>query len=169
MARPTQGGANGGGTVSELSPSGSDGPSRSLRIFPAGSAPQAGLIIDSAGIKWRHRWRRHVLSRSLRAVTVGQWLDHQQHFTVSPTNRFDFGPVGNLVMDYSGNLDGATYSLGSQRRATSSKFRPSGNGWTYTHSSLYWRQRWLRSDRRYRHRCQRTCTARPRAGAAGWA
>jgi hypothetical protein len=52
-----------------------------------------------------------------------------QSFT---TNRFDFGPVGNLVMDRNGNLYGATYSLGSHGQGNVFELSPSANGWTYT-------------------------------------
>jgi len=35
-------------------------------------------------------------------------------------------------MDHSGNLYGATYSLGSHNEGNIFKLSPSGNGWTYT-------------------------------------
>jgi uncharacterized repeat protein (TIGR03803 family) len=127
-----QGGTEGGGTVFELSPSGSGWTEQIIANFPAGSATQAGLIIDSAG--------------NLYGATDGVGTSSAEVFelshsgnswTLTPlytfaTNRFDFGPVANLVMDHSGNLYGATYSLGSHNEGNIFKLSPSGNGWTYT-------------------------------------
>jgi uncharacterized repeat protein (TIGR03803 family) len=127
-----QGGTNGGGAVFELSPSGSGWTEQIIANFPAGSAPQAGLIIDSAG--------------NLYGATDGVGTSSAEVFELSPsgngwtlstlhsftTNRFDFGPVGNLVMDHSGNLYGATYSLGSHSEGNIFELTPSGSGWTYT-------------------------------------
>ncbi len=126
------GGTNGGGTVFELSPSGSGWTEQIIANFPAGSAPQAGLIIDSAG--------------NLYGATDGIGTSSAEVFELSPsgnswilttlysfsTNRFDFGPVGNLVVDHSGNLYGATYSLGTHSQGNIFELSPSGSGWTYT-------------------------------------
>lgn len=127
-----QGGTGGGGTVFELSPSGSGWTEQIIANFPSGSGTQAGLIIDSAG--------------NLYGATDGVGTSSGEVFELSPsggswtlttlhsfvTNRFDFGPAGNLVMDHNGNLYGATYSLGSHNAGNIFELSPSGNGWTYT-------------------------------------
>jgi uncharacterized repeat protein (TIGR03803 family) len=126
------GGTNGGGTVFELSPSGSGWTEQIIANFASGSAPQAGLIIDSAG--------------NLYGATDGVGTSSAEVFELSPsgnswtmttlhsfsTNRFDLGPVGNLVMDHSGNLYGATYSLGVHTDGNIFELSPSGGSWTYT-------------------------------------
>jgi len=126
------GGTMGGGTVFELSPSGSNWTERIIANFPAGSAPQAGLIIDRAG--------------NLYGATDGVGTSSAEVFELSPsgsnwtltalhtfsTNIYDIGPVGNLVMDHSGNLYGATYTLGAHSKGNIFELSPSGNSWTYT-------------------------------------
>ena len=128
-----QGGTNGGGTVFQLVPSGSGWTENIIANFPAGAEPQAGLIIDSAG-------NLYGATSGVSGSTASQvfelspsgssWqLTVLQSFT---TNRFDFGPVGNLAMDRNGNLYGATYSLGSHGQGNVFELSPSANGWTYT-------------------------------------
>jgi uncharacterized repeat protein (TIGR03803 family) len=129
-----QGGANGGGAVFQLVPSGGSWTESLIASFPAGAQPQAGLIIDAAG--------------NLYGATSGVGANNtSQVFELSPsgnswqlktlysfanTARFDLGPVGNLAMDHSGNLYGATYSLGTHDKGNIFELSPSGNSWTYT-------------------------------------
>lgn len=127
-----EGGMEAGGGVFQLLPSGSGWTEGIIANFPQGSGLQAGLIIDSAG--------------NLYGATDGIGTGSAEVFELTPsgggwslttlytfsTNRSDFGPVGNLVMDHSGNLYGATYSLGSHNQGNIFKLTPSNGSWTYT-------------------------------------
>jgi uncharacterized repeat protein (TIGR03803 family) len=128
-----QGGANGGGAVFQLVPAGGSWTENIITSFPAGAEPQAGLIIDASG--------------NLYGATTGIGTSGTSEvFELSPsgnswqltsvhafptTSQFNFGPVGNLVMDHNGNLYGATYSLGVHGKGNIFELTPSGNSWTY--------------------------------------
>lgn len=129
-----QGGSSGGGTVFQLVPSGGGWTENIIANFPLGADPQAGLIIDGSG--------------NLYGATDGVGASGTSEvFELSPsgnswqltslhsfpsTSQFNIGPVGNLVMDQSGNLYGTTYSLGVHNKGNIFKLTPSGGSWNYT-------------------------------------
>lgn len=130
----SQGGANGGGTVFQLTASGSGWTETIIASFPTGANPQAGLIIDAAG--------------NLYGATTGLGANSTAEvFELSPSGNswqmktlysfpsvagFNLGPYGNLVMGRDGSLYGATFSLGQQGDGNIFKLTPSGQNWTYT-------------------------------------
>jgi uncharacterized repeat protein (TIGR03803 family) len=127
------GGANGGGTVFQLVPSGGGWTENIIASLPAGSQPQPGLISDAAG--------------NFYGATTGQGTQSvAQVFELSPAGNswqfktlyhfpsvagFNQGPYGNLVMGRDGSLYGATYSLGLYGYGNIFKLTSSGQTWSY--------------------------------------
>ena len=131
------GGINGAGTVYQLVPNGSGWTENIIAKFAptdnAGKYPEAGLIIDQAG--------------NLYGATSESAAGGGSVFELSPSGNSwqltvlysfshpnGYGPIGNLVMDDSGNLYGTTYSLGAGW-GNIFKLTRSGSGWAY--SDLY--------------------------------
>ncbi len=128
-----QGGASGGGTVFQLAPSGGSWTENIITSFPAGAEPQAGLIIDAAGNLYGATTGIGASGTSEvfeLSPSGNSWQLTSLHAFLS-TSQFNLGPVGNLVMDHSGNLYGATYSLGVHGKGNIFELTPSGNSWTY--------------------------------------
>jgi hypothetical protein len=132
------GGEYGGGTVFKLTPSGSGWTESVIMSFPppgsgVGEYLEAGLIIDQAGNLYG------ATTEGLKGVGSGSV------FELSPSSNgwqltvlyaFDTpccgGPIGNLVMDSSGNLYGATNGGGAFGYGNVFKLTRSAGGWTYT-------------------------------------
>jgi uncharacterized repeat protein (TIGR03803 family) len=135
------GGANGCGTVYELSPNGSSWTETVLYSFgcdtDSGSAPIGGLIIDAAGNLYgttnfggaNHGGTVFELSPS-----GGGWT-FQLLYSLRYNGTFDFiyyGPTGSLAMDAAGNLYGTGLMDGSFGGGNVFKLTPSNGSWTYT-------------------------------------
>jgi uncharacterized repeat protein (TIGR03803 family) len=133
-----QGGANGYGTVYELSPSGGGWTEKVLYSFQNGSDgsyPIGGLIFDQSGNLYG-------------AVDNGGSGGGGTVFELTPSGGgwnynllYSFaggaqcGPRASLVMDGSGNLYGTTYCNGANNKGSIFKLAPSAGAWTQT--SLY--------------------------------
>lgn len=130
-----EGGAGGGGTVDQLTPSGSGWTESTLYSFsmngPAGYSMLNGVILDSAGNLYG-------------ATPYGAAGGVGAAFELTPSGsgwNFDLlypflggsglaGPDGDLVMDSAGNLYGAAYSLGGDGLVF--KLTPSDGTWIYS-------------------------------------
>ncbi len=130
------GGANGDGTVFELTFSGSgwtDAVLYSFQTASDGGNPYAGLIFDSSG----NLYGATSSGGSGGGGTVfkltpsnnGTWT---YSLIYSFTGANDCGPQNSLVMDQAGHLYGTTYCDGANSLGNVFKLTPSGNGWTYT-------------------------------------
>jgi uncharacterized repeat protein (TIGR03803 family) len=130
------GGANGWGSVFELTPSGSGWTESILYAFQGqndGGAPYSGLIMDSAG----NLYGTTAAAGANRQGVVfelkssgGGWSE-QVLYTFQGGN--DGGqPVAGLIFDSAGNLYGATASWGSGGGGTVFKLASSGGSWTYS-------------------------------------
>jgi uncharacterized repeat protein (TIGR03803 family) len=130
------GGANGAGTVFELTPSGSGWTHTVLYSFqPAsdGGNPYSGLMFDSSG----NLYGATSSGGSGGGGTVfkltpagnGTWT---YSVIYSFTGANDCGPQNNLAMDQAGNLYGTTYCDGANKLGNVFKLTPTGGGWTYT-------------------------------------
>ena len=131
------GGPNGYGTVFQLVPSGSGWTENILVSFPelnTGNCVSSGLIIDDAGNLYGatsgcNGYPGTASVFELSPSGSGWQLNVLHSFTLSTGN---VGPVGNLVMDSSGNLYGITESYGPSGNGNFFKLSPSANGWVYT-------------------------------------
>jgi uncharacterized repeat protein (TIGR03803 family) len=126
----SQGGAYGGGTVFEISATGTESILHSF-VFDSledGFYPETGLIMDRRG--------------NLYGTTyVGGAFGHGTAFRLAPdgteTILHSFGatrsdgdnPVGSLVMDKQGNLYGTTSAGGALQKGTVFKLAPNGTEW----------------------------------------
>ena len=123
----------GGGTVYEVSPSGSGWNGFTLHSFEetdSGSTPWAGLISDSAG--------------NLYGTTAyGGLNDSGVVFELSPSNGsytysvlYNFsgggGSLSRLSMDTAGNLYGSQYAVGANMDGLIFKLTRGSSGWTFT-------------------------------------
>jgi uncharacterized repeat protein (TIGR03803 family) len=132
------GGEYGGGTVFRLTPSGSGWTESVIMNFPppgsnVGVYLQAGLIIDQAdnlygATSFSSGGYEGGSVFELSPSSNGWELTVLYVFTEDNSQ----GPVGNLVMDNSGNLYGATYAAGAFGWGNVFKLTRSGGGWTYT-------------------------------------
>lgn len=130
------GGADGWGSVFELTPSGSDWTETILHTFTGGSdggAPYSGLIADDSGN----------LYGTASACQSGCW---GTVFELSPSGSgYDFKtlysfaggsdggqPTAGLLMDKQGNLLGAAESAGRNGGGVIFELTPSGSSWSYS-------------------------------------
>ena len=127
------GGANGDGTVYQLTPSGSGWTENLLYSFQNGSDGEnaaAGLIFDSSG----NLYGGASAGGSGGGGTVFQLTPSGGHWTLSVINSFtgSGGPASSLVSDASGNLYGTTVEDGAHGAGSVFKLTFSGGGWTFT-------------------------------------
>ncbi len=135
------GGQFGGGTVYELSPSGSGWTEKILYSFRGGSdgsGPVGGLIMDAAGNLYGtasfggDRWGGTVFELS---PSGSDWTFHLI-YSLQYTGTFDwtfYGPSGSLAMDASGSLYGTAVLAGAFDDGSVFKLTPNHDGsWTYT-------------------------------------
>ena len=132
------GGAFGGGTVYELSPSGSGWTKRTLYSFqqqPDGGNPYAGVLLDPAG----NLYGATQYGGSGGGGTVfelspsgGGWTYTVLYGFVGSGGGHAKGPVADLVMDSAGNLYGTTAGDGAYRFGCVFKLTHGSGGWTYT-------------------------------------
>jgi uncharacterized repeat protein (TIGR03803 family) len=130
------GGAYGGGTVYELTPSGGGWTESVLYSFGGGSdgnTPWGGVILDNAGNLYGTTGAGGLSN----AGTVFQ-LVHSMRWTENILRSFAYGsdggdhPFAGLIIDQSGNLYGATQEGGSGSGGTVFELSPSGGGWTFS-------------------------------------
>jgi uncharacterized repeat protein (TIGR03803 family) len=133
------GGAFGGGTVYELSPSGSGWTKRILHSFQLsqtdGASPFAGLIFDQSG----NLYGATQYGGSGGGGTVFELSPSGGNWTFTTLYSFSGsgggrakGPVADLVMDSAGNLYGSTAGDGVYRFGSAFKLTHGTGGWTYT-------------------------------------
>jgi uncharacterized repeat protein (TIGR03803 family) len=126
------GGANGYGTIFEVTPGGTESILHSFQNADDGAYPYAGLISDAAGDLYG-------------AATDGGAGGGGTIFELTPSNgSFTFnvlysvpgwGISGNfrdLMLDASGNIFGATHCDGNDSAGTVFELSPSGGSWNYT-------------------------------------
>ncbi|MFZ0314765.1 MAG: choice-of-anchor tandem repeat GloVer-containing protein [Candidatus Korobacteraceae bacterium] len=111
-----QGGSGGGGTVFQLTPSGSSWTQSTLYSFPgtAGSGPYATLLMDSGGNLYGTTKGAGAYGKG----SVFKLTPDNGAWTLSTLHDFTGGadgatPESSLVMDATGNLYGTTYAGGS--------------------------------------------------------
>jgi uncharacterized repeat protein (TIGR03803 family) len=135
------GGTGRGGTVFELSPSGSGWTEKVLYNFQGstdGASPIGGLIFDSSG----NLYGTTNVGGANNGGTVfelspsggGNWTFHLL-YSLDYIGSFDFvlyGPTGTLAMDSSGSLYGTTIGDGPFASGSVFKLTPSNDGWIYT-------------------------------------
>jgi uncharacterized repeat protein (TIGR03803 family) len=134
------GGANGGGTVYELSPSGSSWTETVLYSFNnsgSGVGPVGGLIMDAAGNLYGTTNKGGVNNGGTvfeLSPNNGSWT-FQLLYSLSYNGDFDFeyyGPTGSLAMDAAGNLYGSGIMNGADADGAVFKLTQSNGSWTYT-------------------------------------
>jgi uncharacterized repeat protein (TIGR03803 family) len=127
------------GTIYELTQSGQDWIGNDIYAFTGGSDggyPQAGVIFDAAG----NLYGATGAGGSGGGGTVfelspsnGGWnFQLLYSFAGAHSGRIVVGPVGNLVMDSSGNLYGTTISDGANGYGAVFKLTQSNGSWSYT-------------------------------------
>lgn len=130
------GGANGYGTVFELTPSGSGWAENTLHALQSvtdGGQPFGGVVFNSAGNVYGGTGSGGPGSGGtvyeLMPSNGGWTFDVLYSFTSSG---YLPGPHGNLTMDASGNLYGTTTKDGTHGAGSVFKLTPSNGGWTET-------------------------------------
>jgi len=129
---------NGPGAIYELTFSGLNWTETQLYAFTGGSDgayPQAGVILDQAG----NLYGATSAAGSGNGGTVfelspsaGGWTYTVLYSFTGHGSGMTVGPIGNLVMDSSGNLYGTTFIDGAFGRGAVFKLTPSDGGWSYT-------------------------------------
>jgi uncharacterized repeat protein (TIGR03803 family) len=130
------GGANGWGSVFELTQSGSGWTENILYSFQGGAdggAPYSGLIMDSAG----NLYGTASAGGSFRQGTVFELSPSGGAWTQKVLYTFQGGddggqPVAGLIFDNSGNLYGATASWGTGGGGTVFELAPAGGSWAFS-------------------------------------
>jgi len=132
------GGANGYGTIYELSPSGSGWTEKILYNFQGqtdGGMPYAGLVFDRAG----NLYGATTVGGNGQGGTLFQLAPQGSNWNYQPLcsftrqmGEFAGGPVATPAMDSAGNLYGATSGDGAYGFGEVFKATNSGSGWTCT-------------------------------------
>lgn len=130
------GGALGEGGVFELSHSGSGWTETVLATFGppspcTGGYPLGGVIMDGAGNLFGATTGDGTTACVYELTPSGGSWQMTVLYTFTFSNN-SAGPVGNMVLDDSGNLYGTTEQLGAFGKGNVFKLARSGNGWTYT-------------------------------------
>jgi uncharacterized repeat protein (TIGR03803 family) len=146
------GGANGGGTIFELSPEASGSWTvKELYSFPGsaagataeGETPNAGLIFDTKGNLYGTTFSGGAngggLVFKLTPAAEGSWTETVLH-SFAPDNNEDYTdgtlPSGSLTLDAQGNLYGTTYTGGMDLGGIVFELSP-GAGGIWTEQVLY--------------------------------
>jgi uncharacterized repeat protein (TIGR03803 family) len=132
-----QGGANGRGTVFELTYSGNSWTERVIYSFsgaPDGFLPDSGLFIDKNGNLFGTTISGGADNLgTVYELTYDSKLGWTEKFRYSFQNGTDGSvPFGGLVSDSAGNLYGASSDGGINGGGTIFELSPSGNSWTFT-------------------------------------
>jgi hypothetical protein len=130
------GGANGWGSVFELTQSDSGWTETILYSFQGGAdggAPYSGLIMDNAG----NLYGTATAAGAFRQGTVFELSPSAGGWTQKVLYTFQGGddggqPVAGLIFDNAGNLYGATASWGTGGGGTVFKLAPAGGSWSYS-------------------------------------
>jgi len=131
------GGANGMGTVYEVSPSGTKWKERVLRSFGSSddlSYPNSGLTMDASGNLYGCALFGGTLGHGgvfELKLSGGRWQE-----TIIYDFSRDAGGSGTLVLDSAGNLYGTTNSGGTHKQGVVFKLTPSSGG-NWTEAVLY--------------------------------
>ncbi len=129
------GGAYGLGTVFELTRSGSNWTETILYSFNGidGSGADGGVVFDRAGNLYGGTLVGGVPGRG---GVVYELSPSNQGWTLTILHTFTFsgngGIRGNLTVDSSGNIYGATVGDGAYGQGSVFKLTPSGSGWSFT-------------------------------------
>jgi len=132
----TAGGQYQGGTVFELTPSGSGWTETVLHSFQSseGTSPFGGLIFDASGHLYGTTYSGGIGGY---AGSVFELSPSNGGWAFSVLHLFDFseregaGPVAGVTMDAAGNLYGSTIGGGSYSDGTVYKLVYDGGAWTY--------------------------------------
>ena len=130
------GGANGWGSVFELTQNGSQWTESILYSFQGGAdggAPYSGLIMDAAG----DLYGAATAGGAFRQGTVFELSPSGGSWTEKTLYTFQGGndggqPAAGLILDPAGNLYGATTSFGTGGGGTVFKLAQAGGSWTYS-------------------------------------
>lgn len=128
------GGQYSAGVVYELSPNGSGWTEQDLVDLGApgtGGYTISGLIRDSASNLYGGETGDGHKASIFELSNNGNGWQLSILYTWNVSNSA-WGPVGNLVLDHSGNLYGTTYGLGAFGYGNIFKLTRSGSGWSYT-------------------------------------
>jgi len=133
------GGADGWGSIYELSPSGGGWTETILYTFQGGSdggAPYSGMIFDKAGNLYGTATARGAGGCGQGCGTVYELSPSQSGWTYKVIYTFTGGndggqPTAGLVFDKSGNLYGAAESFGANGGGSIFELSPSQGGWTF--------------------------------------
>ena len=134
----TSAGANGFGTVYELSPSGGGYAEKTIYTFQRatdGGNPYSGLIFDGAGnLYGATQYGGSGGGGTAFELTPsgGNWTYTVLYSFVGSGGGLAKGPVGNLVMDSAGSIYGSTAGEGTYGFGTIFKLALSGGSWTHT-------------------------------------
>lgn len=134
-----EGGADGSGTVIELTPSGGEWTETTIYSFSAandGRNPEAGLILDHSGNLYGTTYAGTPAAYADGTVfeltpSNGGWAESILHAFPYVANQHSGGPVSPLVMDAAGNLYGTTMGAGAYGWGRIFQLTPSNGGWTY--------------------------------------
>ena len=129
------GGANGWGSIFELSPSDSGWTETILYSFQGasdGGAPYSGMVFDAQG----NLYGTATASSGVNSGTVFEFSPSQSGWIYNVLYTFTGGqdggqPVAGLVFDGAGNLYGATASWGANGGGTIFELSPAGGLWTF--------------------------------------
>lgn len=137
-------GAGCGGTIFELTPSGSGWVEQTLLEFTplestVGFCTTAGLIFDGSGNLYgatNGGAQNDVDGAAFEATSSnGYWTAtalYRFSADISRCGFFSCGPIRRLLMDSAGNLYGTAYGDGAYSYGSVFKLTPADNGWTYT-------------------------------------
>jgi uncharacterized repeat protein (TIGR03803 family) len=132
-------GKGGGGTIFELTPSGSGWTENTLLSFIANSGggyfPRGELIFDPAGnlygtTEFGGEYPNEGGTVFELSPSGGGWTITGGYSLPGVTEHG--GPLGGVVRDSAGNLYGTAFQLGSNNVGLVFKLTPSSGGWTYT-------------------------------------
>jgi hypothetical protein len=133
------GGADGWGSIYELSPSGGSWTETILYTFTGGSdggAPYSGMIFDKAGNLYGTATAGGAAGCGQGCGTVFELSPSKSGWVYSAIYSFTGGndggqPTAGLVFDKSGNLYGAAESFGANNGGTIFELTPSSGSWTF--------------------------------------
>ncbi len=132
------GGANGKGTIYELTPSGSGWTESIIYSFTGGADganPYAGLIFDQAGNLYGATGSggSGVGGTAFElAPSNGGWTFNLLYSFTGASGQFAGGPVASLAFDSAGNLYGTTHGDGAYNFGAIFKLAPASGSWNYT-------------------------------------